>query len=67
MMQTFPELTIGDVLVAPFVLYAVAAMLIYLVLRPVLRLVAFDRLFANPPLAQLSLYVVILAALIVFL
>ena len=66
MMQTFPELTVGDVLIAPFVSYSVAALLIYLLLRPVLRLVAFDRLFANPPVAQLSLYVVILASLIVF-
>ncbi len=66
MMQTFPELTIGDVLIAPFVTYAIAALLIYLMLRPVLQLVAFDRLFANPPVAQLSLYVVILASLIVF-
>lgn len=66
MMHTFPELTIGDVLLAPFVTYAVAALFIYLLLRPILRLVAFDRLFANPPVAQLSLYVVILASLIVF-
>ena len=67
MMQTFPELVIGGVLVAPFVLYAALALVVFLLLRPLLRLVAFDRYFANPPVAQLSLYVLILAALIVFL
>jgi Protein of unknown function (DUF1656) len=57
MMHSFPELTIGGVLVAPFVIYAG--------LRPVLHLIAFDRAFSNPPVAELSLYVVILGLLIV--
>jgi hypothetical protein len=35
------------------------------VLRPVLHLVAFDRAFSNPPVAELSLYVLILTLLIV--
>jgi len=65
MMHSFPELTIGGVLVAPFVIYAGAAIAIFAVLRPFLRLIAFDRAFSNPPLAQLSFYVVILALLIV--
>ena len=65
MMHSFPELTIGGVLVAPFVIYAGAAIAIFAVLRPFLRLIAFDRAFGNPPLAQLSLYVLILALLIV--
>ena len=64
-MMHFPELTIGGVLVAPFVIYAGAAIAIFAVLRPLLRLVAFDRAFSNPPLAQLSFYVLILALLIV--
>ena len=65
MMHSFPELTIGGVLVAPFVMYAVTAIAIFAVLRPVLHVIAFDRAFSNPPVAELSLYVVILALLIV--
>ena len=65
MMHSFPELTIGGVLVAPFVIYAGAAIAIFAVLRPFLRLVAFDRAFGRPPIAELSLYVLILALLIV--
>ena len=65
MMHSFGELTIGGVLVAPFVMYAGVAIAIFSVLRPFLRLVAFDRAFSNPPVAELSLYVLILALLIV--
>jgi hypothetical protein len=65
MMHSFPELTIGGVLIAPFVIYAGAAIAMFAVLRPFLDLVAFDRVFSNPPVAELSLYVVILALLIV--
>jgi hypothetical protein len=65
MMHSFSELTIGGVLVAPFVMYAGAAVAIFAVLRPLLHLVAFDRGFSNPPVAELSLYVLILALLIV--
>jgi hypothetical protein len=35
------------------------------VLRPFLHLVGFDRTFSNAPIAELSLFVVILALLIV--
>jgi Protein of unknown function (DUF1656) len=65
MTHGFPELTIGGVLVAPFVIYAGAAIAIFVVLRPLLHLFAFDRAFSNPPVAELSLYVLILALLIV--
>ena len=65
MMHSFPELTIGGVLIAPFVIYAVAAIAIFAVLRPFLHLVGFDRVFSSAPIAELSLYVVILALLIV--
>ena len=65
MMHSFPELTIGGVLIAPFVIYAGAAIAMFAVLRPFLHLVAFNRVFSNPPVAELSLYVVILALLIV--
>ena len=65
MMHIFPELTIGGVLIAPFVIYAGAAAAIFAGLRPVLHLVAFDRAFSNPSIAELSFYVLILALLIV--
>jgi hypothetical protein len=65
MMHSFPELTIGGVLVAPFVMYAGTALAIFAVLRPFLHLVAFDRAFSNPSIAELSLYVLILGLLIV--
>ena len=65
MMHSFSELTIGGVLVAPFVMYAGTAIAIFAVLRPVLHLIAFDRAFSNPPVAELSRYVLILTLLIV--
>jgi hypothetical protein len=64
MMHSFPELTIGGVLVAPFVIYAAAAVAIFAALRPVLHLVSFDRAFINSTVAELSLYISILALLI---
>jgi Protein of unknown function (DUF1656) len=66
MMHSFSELTIGGVLVAPFVTYAGVAIAIFALLRPFLHLVAFDRAFSNPPVAELCLYVLILTLLIVF-
>lgn len=65
MMHSFPELTIGGVLIAPFAIYAGTAIAIFAVLRPFLHLAAFNRVFSNPPVAELSLYVLILALLIV--
>ena len=47
--------------------YAVAALAIFLVLRPVLHLIGFPRLFSHPPIAELSLYVTILGLLTVLL
>jgi hypothetical protein len=64
-MHGFPELTIGEVLVAPFVIYGGAAIAIFAVLRPFLHLVGFNRAFSDPAIAELSLYVLILALLIV--
>jgi hypothetical protein len=65
MMHGFTELTIGGVLVAPFAIYAGAAIAIFAVLRSFLHLAAVDRAFGNLPVAELSLYVLILALLIV--
>ena len=67
MMHAFPELTIGGVLIAPFVMYAGAAVAIFVLLRPLLHLVAFDRAFSSPPAAELGLYLLILALLILLL
>ena len=65
MTHSFSELVVGGVFVAPFVVYAVAALAIFLALRPILRLSGFDKLFSNPGLAELSLYVAILGLLTV--
>jgi hypothetical protein len=65
MVHGFPELVVGGVLVAPFVTYALAALVLLSLFRPVLLLVNFERYFSNPSLALLCLYVAILAILIV--
>ena len=67
MTHPFYELTVGGVLLAPFVRYAVAALAIFLALRPVLHLIGFPKLFSHPPIAELSLYVTILGLLTVLL
>ncbi|MDP4025933.1 DUF1656 domain-containing protein [Methylobacterium sp. NEAU 140] len=67
MSGTFHELVLGGVLVSPFVTYVAAALAVFLLLRPVLARVGFEDLFSAPPVALLSLYVVILALLIVLL
>jgi hypothetical protein len=64
-MHAFSELIIGDIFVAPFIGYAVMALVIILALRPVLRLCRFDKLFSHPAVAELSLYVTILGLLTV--
>ena len=64
-MHSFSELLIGDVFVAPFIGYAVGALAIFLVLRPVLHLWRFGELFSHPAIAELSLYVTILGLLTV--
>ena len=65
MTHSFSELVIGDVFVAPFVVYAAGALAIFLALRPILRLCEFEKLFTHPGLAELSLYVAILGLLTV--
>lgn len=65
MTHTFSELTVGGVLVAPFVTYAVVALLVMLILRPILRLTGAAKLFSHPSIAELSLYVTILGLLTV--
>lgn len=64
--HTFHELVLGGVLVAPFITYAIAALLALLLIRPLLRFVGFPRVFSNSALAELSLYVTILGLLVLF-
>ncbi len=63
MTQTYRELIIGGVLVAPIVRYAAIALLLFFLLRPLLHRVGFSRLFSNPPIADFSLYVSIFGLL----
>ncbi|WP_439369670.1 DUF1656 domain-containing protein [Bradyrhizobium sp. DASA03120] len=63
MARTFPELIVGGVLVAPFVTYLIAALVVIIVLRPVLHAVGFSRMFSNAAIADLSLYVATLGLL----
>ncbi len=62
----FSELIIGGVLIAPAVSYAVVALVVILVLRPLLRAVGFTRFVSNPALAELGLYVTIFSLLLQF-
>jgi hypothetical protein len=61
----FPELVVGGVLLAPFVTYAVAALVMFLVVRPILNFIGFAKLFSHPSIAELSVYVTILGLLTV--
>jgi hypothetical protein len=61
MAHTFPELIIGGVLVAPFVTYLMTALLVIIVLRPLLHVVGFAKMFSHASIAELSLYVTILS------
>jgi hypothetical protein len=63
MTQTYRELVIGGVLVAPIVSYAAVMIVILVVLRPALHIIGFSRLFSNPPVAELSLYIAIFGLL----
>lgn len=66
MTHTFRELVIGGVLVAPVITHAVVALFVVLLIRPVLRFAGFLRIFSNPAIAELSLYVTILGLLVLF-
>ena len=63
MAHTFRELTIGGVLVAPFVTYLLAALAAMIVLRPLLHIAGFGKIFGHAAIEQLSLYVTILCVL----
>ena len=63
MAHTFPELVIGGVLLAPFVTYLVVALVVIIVLRPLLNVVGFAKMFSRASIAELSLGVTILGLL----
>ena len=63
MAHTFAELAVGGVLLAPFVTYLVAALVLIVVLRPFLHVVGFAKMFSHASVAELSLYVTILGLL----
>jgi hypothetical protein len=65
MTHGFPELVVGGVLIAPFVTYALVALIIFVLLRPLLLMVNFESFFSNAPVALLSVYITVLATLIV--
>lgn len=67
MMNGLPEVAVGGVLLAPFVLQAAIAVMIFALLRPLYRLVPVERVFSNPPLIGVCLLLVILAAVMVFM
>jgi hypothetical protein len=64
MAHTFPELVVGGVLFAPFVTYLVAALVVIVVVRPLLHVVGFAKMFSHASVAELSLYVTILSLLV---
>jgi len=64
MAHTFAELVVGGVLLAPFVTYLVAALVLIVVLRPLLHVVGFAKMFSHASVAELSLYVTILSLLV---
>ena len=63
MAHTFAELTVGGILFAPFVTYLVAAIVLIVVLRPLLHVVGFAKIFSHASVAELSLYVTVLSLL----
>jgi hypothetical protein len=63
MAHTFPELVIGGVLLAPFVTYLLVTLVIIIVLRPLLHVVGFAKMFSHAPVAELGLYVTVLGLL----
>ena len=64
MAHTFAELAVGGVWFAPFVTYLAAALVLIVVLRPLLHVVGFAKMFSHASVAELSLYVTILSLLV---
>jgi hypothetical protein len=62
----FSEIHVGGVLLSPIVVYAGAAMLVFLALRFVLGRAGLFRLVWHPALFELALFVSILSLLVRF-
>ena len=67
MTHPFSDGVIDGVLVAPFAADAVIALIIFLLLRPLLRRLRLAGMFSHPSIAGLSLYVTILGLVTLFL
>lgn len=65
-MPVFHELVIGGVLVAPAVSYALAALFIIVLLRPLLRVARISRFVSNTAVAELGIYVTILGLITLY-
>lgn len=61
------DITLGGVLVSPFVLDAAVAFAILVALRVLFRWIRLGRFVANPPLAEAGIYVCVLALVVVLL
>jgi len=57
MSNTYRELIIGGVLIAPIVSYAAMALVLFLLMRPLLRAAGFLKHFSNPAAAELGLFI----------
>jgi hypothetical protein len=64
MTHGFHELAICGVLFAPFATYVVASLAIVLMLRPILYLIGFARVFSHVSIAEFCLYVTVLSGLV---
>ena len=60
MTHPFSDVVIDGVLVSSFVAYAVIALIIFLLSRPILYRLRLAAVFSHPSVAGLSLYVIIL-------
>ncbi len=66
MTHGFHEFAIGGVLFAPFVPQALIALAIVFLLRPLLRRLPLEKIFANASLVSVCLFVVVLATVMLF-
>ena len=61
------DITLGGVLISPFVLDAAIAFAILVLLRVLFRRIRLGRYVANPPMAEAGIYVCVLALVVVLL
>jgi|AraplaMF_Col_mLB_1032019.scaffolds.fasta_scaffold110087_2 hypothetical protein len=66
MTRVFNDVVIGGVYLAPIVLYAMAALVAFLVLRPALYRAGFGKWFSSVAVAELSLFILIFGLFTLF-